>query len=426
MENIKTVSVKIFGVGSAGLNILGHIANAGSPDLKLAAINMDAASLEACPAAEKICLDTKPLRGLGSGGDPERGRAAAEENFLTLKAACEGTDVVFLFSGLGGGAGTGISPVLARAAKECGALVIAFVAMPFDCEGNRRRRQAQAGLEELKAAADGVICLPNQKIFKLIDENTSIVETFRVLNEMLVEGFVGIWRLMAKQGLIEIHFADLCALLRDKHSESAFATAESAGATRSREAVDKLFAHPLLDGGKLLAESSAVLVSLTGGTDLTMAEINRVMEHINGKCDRAQVVMGAAVDESFKERLAITLVAVRRTESLLVQAGVDETAHANSRGTGELDTQFLSREETPRPQSRFVPPPPAMSPEKVEQLMTKHARTRKGSRNNSGPRQTQLPLEIVSKGRFDKSEPTIHKGEDLDVPTYIRRGVPLN
>lgn len=426
MENPKPVSVKIFGIGSAGLNILGHIAKVNLPGVKLAAVNVDAASLAACPAAEKICLDTKPLPGLGTGGDPERGRAVAEDNLLTLKSACEGTDVIFLVTGLGGGAGTGISPVLARVAKETGALVLAFVAMPFDCEGNRRRRQAQAGLEELKAAADGVICLPNQKVFKLIDENTSVVETFRILNELLAEGFAGIWRLMANKGLIEIHFADLCSLLRDKHTESAFATAEAAGPTRSREAVDKLFAHPMLDGGKLLTESSAVLVSLTGGTDLSMAEINRVMEHINGKCDRAQVIMGAAVNESFADRLAITLIAVPRVESLLAKAGLDEAAHTEARSAAEFDTQFLSREDAPRPQSRFVPPPPSMTPEKMEQLMTKQSRGRKSSRASSGMRQAQLPLEIVSKGRFDKSEPTIHKGEDLDVPTYIRRGVPLN
>src|ERR1041385_3516368 len=189
MENSNaTAAVKIFGVGTAGINILEQIARAALPDVTLIAVNTDAKSLAASSASEKISLETKHPRGHGTGGDPKRGRAAAEENLPRLKQACEGADVIFLVTGLGGGAGTGISPVLAQAAKEAGALVIAFAALPFDCEGNRRLKQAQLGLEQLKAAADGVICLPNQKIFKLIAENTSVVETFRILNELLTEG----------------------------------------------------------------------------------------------------------------------------------------------------------------------------------------------------------------------------------------------
>lgn len=416
-----TVSVKIFGVGTAGMNILEQIARAALPGAVLAAINTDAKSLATSSAMEKISLEGKPSRTGGPGGDSKRSRALAEERLPELKQFCEGVDVVFIVTGLGGGAGTGISPVLAQAARECGALVIAFVALPFDCEGNQRVRHARLGLEQLKGVADGVICLPNQKIFKVRDENTCVVDTFRALNELLTEGVSGVWRLMAHKGLLEIHFADLCALLRDRHGESSFATAEAAGATRSREVIDKLFAHPMLDGGKTLADSDAVLVSLTGGPDLTMAEVQRVMEHINGKCERAQVCMGAVIDESFRDRLAITLIVVRRGESTLTKDNSGEQPQTGSR-SDDLGSQLLNQEDSVRPQSRFVPPAPALPPEKVEQLVAKQ-RSRKGSVKM---RQGQLPLEIVSKGRFDKSEPTIHKGEDLDVPTYIRRGVSLN
>lgn len=422
-ESKSTVSVKIFGVGTAGLKILEHIAKAGLPGVALAAINSDSKSLETSPAAEKISLEGRSARSVGVSGDPKRGRVVAEENLPRLKQACEGVDVAFIVTGLGGGAGTGISPVLAQAARESGALVIAFVAMPFDCEGSRRLRQAQLGLEQLKASADGVICLPNQKIFKLIDENTSVVETFRILNDLLTEGVSGVWRLMAHKGLLEIHFADLCALLRDRHGESSFATAEAAGATRSRDVMDKLLAHPMLDGGKTLAESDAVLVSLTGGPDLTMSEVHRVMEHINGKCEHAQVLLGAAIDEGFRERLAITLIAVRRGESRAQKELAEDEEQTPARTLPDMDSRLLKQEETARPQSRFVPPAPELPPDKVQQLVAKQSRARK---NASKMRQGQLPLEIISKGRFDKSEPTIHKGEDLDVPTYIRRGVALN
>lgn len=421
-ESKSTVSVKIFGVGTAGMNILEQIAKAGLPGVVLAAINTDVKSLAASCAAEKISLESKPSRSGGAGGDPRRSRALAEEHLPQLKQFCEGMDVVFIVTGLGGGAGTGISPVLAQAARESGALVMAFVALPFNCEGNQRLRQARLGLEQLKAAADGVICLPNQKIFKLQDENTSVVETFKTLNELLTEGVSGVWRLMAHKGLLEIHFADLCMLLRDRHGESSFATAEAAGATRSREVTDKLFAHPMLDGGKTLAESDAVLVSLTGGPDLTMSEVHRVMEHINGKCERAQILMGAVIDEGYRERLAITLIAVRHGETSLDKESGEELT-ASPQPLEDLGSRLLKQESGARPQSRFVPPAPSLPPEKVEQLVAKQTRSRKTS---SKMRQGQLPLEIVSKGRFDKSEPTIYKGEDLDVPTYIRRGVALN
>jgi cell division protein FtsZ len=421
-ESKPNVSVKIFGVGTAGMSILEQIAKASLPGVVLAALNTDPKSLAGSSAAERISLEVKSSRGGGVGGDPKRNRALAEEHLPQLKQFCEGMDVIFIVAGLGGGAGTGISPVLAQAARECGALVIAFVAMPFDCEG-KRVRQARLGLEQLKAAADGVICLPNQKVFKLQDENTSVVETFRTLNGLLTEGVYGVWRLMAHRGLLEIHFADLCGLLRDRHGESSFATAEAGGPTRSREVTDKLFAHPMLDGGKTLAESDAVLVSLTGGPDLTMSEVHRVMEHINGKCERAQVLMGAVIDEGFRERLAITLIAVRHGGASL-EEDAEEQGTASNGTLDDLGKRLLKQEDgSARPQSRFVPPAPTLPPEKMEQLVAKQTRSRK---NSSKMRQGQLPLEIISKGRFDKSEPTIHKGEDLDVPTYIRRGVALN
>jgi cell division protein FtsZ len=359
------------------------------------------------------------LRGLGTGGDPDRGRQLAEEQLDQIKKLCEGAGVVFIVTGLGGGAGTGISPVLARAAKDAGALVLGFVTTPFECEGSRRNQLADLGLEELKAAADGVICLPNQKVLKLTDENTSVIDAFKFANNLLADGARGIWRLLAHPGLIQIHFDELCALVRDRHTESAFAAAEAIGPTRSREILDKLMAHPLLEEGRILDDSDAVLVSLMGGPDLTMAEVNRVMEQINKQCAHAQVIMGAAIDESFRERLAVILIAARKSPEV-------EQGRAGVGGRDELGTQLLTHSATPRPGSRFVPPAPSLPQQKIDQLKARQGAGARGRKIASKLRQTQLPLEIVSKGRFDKSEPTIHKGEDLDVPTYIRRGVALN
>jgi len=418
----KRISVKVFGVGDAGLKVMEQMLRDGLPGAGFVAINTDAHSLAAFAAAQKVHLETTRLRGLGTGGDPDRGRAVAEEQLPRLKSLCEGAEVVFILAGLGGGAGTGISPVLARAAKEAGALVVGFVTTPFECEGSRRQHLAQQGLAKLKSAADGVISLPNQKVCQMIDENTSVLETFKITNELLAEGVRGVWRLLRHKGLVEIHFADLASLIRDRHAESSFAVAEAVGPTRSREVMDKLLAHPMLDGGQVLGESEAVLVSLIGGPDLTMAEVNRVMEQVNRQCEQAQVIMGAAIDEAFKDRLAVTVIAAR------TQAEPEAADEPEAVGSGEgLDEQLLPRSSTRRPGSRFVPPAPALPPDQVRQLLARQGRGGARQRKSSPRmRQSQLPLEIVSKGRFDKSEPTIHKGEDLDVPTYIRRGVPLN
>jgi cell division protein FtsZ len=417
----KTVRVRLFGVGNAGINVMEQLAVGGGADLSLAAVNTDGSSLAGASALDKVHLETKPLRGLGSGGDPERGRALAEEHLPQLKALCEGVDVVFIVAGLGGGAGTGVGPVVARAAKESGALALGFVTLPFACEGARRQRMALHGLEELKEAADGVICLPNEKICKLIDENTSVLDTFKLSNRLLAEGVRGIWHLLSHPGLIEIHFDELSSLIREHHTESSFGFAEAMGATRSREVVDQLLAHPLLEGGAALVESEAVLVSLMGGPDLTMAEVNRVMEQLRQKCGRAQVIMGAAINEGFRERLAVTLIAARNSP----ERGL-EPVRTPGRAEG-LDSQLLTEGPAVRSASRFVAPPPAPTPERFEQIRKgQGVGSPRGRKSSSKLRQSQLPLEIISKGRFDKSEPTIHKGEDLDVPTYIRRNMSLN
>ncbi len=399
---LNTVSIKVFGVGTAGLKVIEPLIR--SPDLSgdvaFVALNTDAQSLAASSALEKVHLERSLLRGLPTSREevPERGRPE-DEQFPKLKAACEGADVIFIVAGLGGGTGTRLSPALAQAAQAAGALVVGFVTLPFECEGSRRLHLAQRGLEQLKTAADGVICLPNQKVLRLIDENTSVLETFKLTNELLADG----------------------AVLRARHTENLFAVAEAMGPARSREVVEKLLAHPMLDGGQVLGESDRVLVSLMGGPDLTMAEVNRVMEQINRHCEHAQVLLGAAIDESFRDRLAVTLVAGRREPDRA------EPENAPRSGPEELDAQLLNGSATGRPGSRFVPPPPALPPEQMQQLLARQASSRSHPRKRPARfRQTQLPLEIVSKGRFDKSEPTIHKGEDLDVPTYVRRGVALN
>lgn len=439
-ESASRFTLKVLGVGGAGGNVVEHLARSSFPGVSFYALNTDLRALAACSAALTHPLGSKRTRGLGAGGDPEIGRAAAEEDAGQLRVLCAGIDVIVVAVGLGGGTGTGAGPVVARIAREAGALVLAVAALPFDCEGARRQQQARAGLEQLKAAADAVICLPNERVLKLIDDNTSLLDTFKISNDLLAQGVRGIWRLLTRGGILNVDFADLCSVVRGRHAESCFASVEARGENRAREVVEKLRQSPFFDGGAVLEEAESVLVSLAGGPELTMSEVNRVMAQINRACDGARVVMGAAIEEEFADRLSVTVIATRRGQvvpEVTLESGVSGNSAVTERpvseeGTGsegkapEPGEQFLSTGRSSRTSSRFIAPPPALTPEQTEQALERQNGGKPARKIRSRLRQGMLPLEIVSKGRFEKSEPTVYQGEDLDVPTYIRRGVALN
>ena len=395
-NSIRKFTIKVLGIGGAGCNAARHFSRLNLPDVPCTLLNTDAAALAQATSESKVLLGFKSMRGLGAGGDPERGRQAAEEDRDQIRELCDGADLIFLIAGLGGGTGTGAGPVVARIAKESGALVLGMVILPFECEGSRRQRQAQAGLQEFKKAADGVICLPNQKLLQFVDEKTSLPEAFAIGNDWVVQGVRGIWRMLSQPGLINVDFADLCGVLRDRHAEGSLATAEALGANRATEVIHKLLAHPLIENGQGLAETAGALVSIAGA-NLTMSEVTRIMEQITRHCEQAHVIMGASIDESFGDRLSVTLVASRREN-----AASEEPA------------------PNPRIDLRQASPSRCANPPSIQ------LSNGRGRKSNSRMKQTQLALEIISKGRFEKSEPTLHQGQDLDVPTYIRRGVALN
>lgn len=426
------LSIRFIGVGNAGVAMLDCIAVRELGGSTCVVVNTDEASLAASAVSERVALESKAFRGMGTGGDPERGRELAEEQYGRLKSLCEGAQVVFILTGLGGGVGSGASPVIARAARECGALVVGFVALPFDFEGKKRMCQAEQAYDTLRNVADGVVCWPNQKVFRLIDDTTSVADTFRYANERIAEAVWGLWRLIARRGLMEVQFADLCAVLRDAHLEAFFAAVDAEGDARAAVAAEKLLAHPLLEGGKALKGAAAVLVGISAGSSLTMAEVGQVMETVNSRCGDARVFIGAAEDPSLGGSLHISLIASPRGEGLFehcetVKQRAGGVRGASARPDRELDTEFLEKRAQRRPRSRFVAPKPDLSPEEVEKLAGRQSRgSARGHKPAAKLRQGQLPLEIVSKGRFDKSEPTIRDGQDLDVPTFVRRNMVFN
>ena len=414
----RILNFKVIGIGGAGCNVAAQMSADSASQLTYAVINTDGQALSKCPVQEQFVLGAKLTRGLGAGADPEMGRAAALEDVEKCKPLFVGADVVFFIAGLGGGTGTGATPVLAQAARETGALVLAVVTMPFDFEGNRRQQQAQAGLKQLKAAADAVICVPNQKIFKLIDENTTAREAFKLANGLLSKSVIGIHRTLAQPGLVNLDFADLCAVTRGRHCESSAACVEATGPKRAQVAAEKMINHPLLEG--VLADAESVLVSIVAGQDLTLSEVSKLMDPIRSVCGNAHVIFGATEDPMNSGALELTLVAARRPDRDQASGTPDEMKPSvfGERKTGDAE------ESVPRT-SRFVPPAPSLSEETKTDFLNKKLR---GSRRKkiATANQGQLPLEIVSKGRFEKSEPTIHQGQDLDVPAYVRRCVMLN
>ena len=308
--------LKVIGIGGAGCNAVGQIAgaiagNAQHPltGIELVAVNTDTQALTGITGAEKLQIGSAITHGLGTGGDVELGLRAAQQDAERLEAVAQNTGIVFVVAGLGGGTGTGAAPVVARLAKEQGALVLAFVMLPFAFEGTRRRQQAIAGLEQLKAQADAVICIPNDKLFKVVGDRATALDAFQRGNELVATGVQAFWQLLSRKGLINVDFADLRNVLGSKHSDGIFSFGTATGKEKSRDAVKALMENPLFDGGDVLGKAETVLISVLGGPDMTLADVQHAVEPISRAATRGHVTMGAALDEAHTDRLTITVIA---------------------------------------------------------------------------------------------------------------------
>ncbi len=427
----KPLTVKVFGVGTAGIAVMQLLEEA-LPKAEFVAVGSNAEQVRPYSSAASVCLEPQVLRALGTWGDPERGRAAAEANFDVLKAQADGVDVAILVAGLGRGAGTGISPVLAKAARQAGALVLAFVTTPFECEGKPRCALAAEGLRTLRAQADGVICLENQKIFRLIDQNTTVTETFRTTRQMLADAVRGFCRWLLYRGPMEVGFEEVCALLKDQHSQSVFAVAEAAGPDRCRILTERLLSHPMLDNGAVFSRARSVLISLTGGAELSMAEVNSIVRGLGERCPEGQISMGTSISESMGDRISATVV-------VAVPAAPPATEGPDAPGAPEAPSRLVDPAPSriaPEVERQIAPPRLSGSREVPSELPNRlnEESSEPGGRSRKNPPRTkqaqaQLSLPLVSrvKGkRFENSEPTMHNGEDLDVPTYVRRNIVLN
>ena len=300
--------LRVLGVGGAGNNALNSMISLSSiQGVDFVAINTDAQALLMCQAVTKIQIGEQLTKGLGSGGDPEVGQQAAEESYEKIKDILEGSDMVFLTAGMGGGTGSGATPIIAKAAKEVGALTVAVITKPFAFEGTRRMVTAEDAVEEIKDKVDTLIVIPNQRILDVVDKKLSLLDAFKVADSVLTQGVQGISDLITMPGLINVDFADVRTIMNASGS-ALMGIGSGVGENRAQTAARTAIASPLLEIS--MEGARAVPFNIIGGPDLTMTEVDDAAKIIASAADPdANIIFGATIDESMHDQMKITVIA---------------------------------------------------------------------------------------------------------------------
>lgn len=403
--------IRVVGVGGGGSNTIQRMINSKMRGVEFVAINTDAQALANNDAAIKIQIGKDTTRGLGSGADPEVGRRSAEENKEEIYETLKGADMVFVTCGMGGGTGTGASPFVAEIAKELGSLTVGVVTKPFSFEGQRRRKVAELGIQELKEKVDTLITIPNDRLLQVIDKKTSLFDAFGVVDDVLRQGVQGISDLITLHGIINVDFADVKAIMQDAGS-ALMGIGRGTGDNRAIEAARSAIESPLLelsiDGAK------GILFNITGGTDLGMYEIDEAAKAITEAADPdANIIFGAIIDEAMQGEVKITVIAtgfegdtarrerrfgtinstaIRSNDDQIYNPPATNNYFGGPAGSGQMPPQSPPNQPSQPQQPPYYDPP--QSP-----------------RTPSRP--ANPPTYDPDAGQADE--------EELDVPTFIRR-----
>jgi cell division protein FtsZ len=300
--------ISVIGVGGAGGNAIANMMRADVQGVEFLVANTDAQALNASEADRRIQLGLKITQGLGAGSRPEIGRAAAEETIDEIERALEGAHMCFIAAGMGGGTGTGAAPVIAKTARDKGILTVGVVTKPFAFEGTRRGRSADAGIEELQKHVDTLIVIPNQNLFRLATSETTFKEAFEMADEVLQQGVRGITDLMVMPGLINLDFADVRSVMGEM-GKAMMGTGEAAGDNRAIEAAEKAISNPLLDGVSMKG-AKGVIISITGGEDMRLMEVDEAASHIKELVDPdANIIWGSAFNNNLDGKIRVSVVA---------------------------------------------------------------------------------------------------------------------
>ena len=302
-----TATIKVIGVGGAGNNAVNRMIEAGIKNVEFIAVNTDRQALQLSKASTKIQIGEKLTRGLGAGANPDIGAQAAEESRTEVAEALRGADMVFVTAGMGGGTGTGAAPIVAGTAKEMGILTIGVVTKPFTFEGKKRLAQAERGIESLKGKVDTLVVIPNDKLLQVIDRKTSIIEAFRMADDVLRQGVQGISDLIAVPGLINLDFADVKTIMLYR-GMAHMGIGRASGENRAEDAAKQAIQSPLLETS--IEGARGVIINITGGSDVGLHEANTAAELVQRSADpEANIIFGSVTDDSMGDEIQITVIA---------------------------------------------------------------------------------------------------------------------
>jgi cell division protein FtsZ len=420
--------VKIVGVGGGGTNAVNRMVETGVQGVEFIAVNTDNQALQLSNASRKVPIGGRSARGLGAGGDPEQGERAAEISRDALTDALEGADMVFLTAGLGGGTGTGAAPIIADIARRARALTVAVVTLPFGFEGFRRRRTAEEGLQRLRDKVDALIVIPNDRLLELADRQMSVIEAFRLADDVLRHGVQGISDLVTMTGLINLDFADVKAVMQNAGT-ALMAVGEGHGDGRAIAAARAAISSPLLDVS--IDGAKGVLLNISGGPDLTLAEVTEAAETIQAAADPdASIYFGAVIHPRIQDEVRVTVIATGLKE------GSRSTPPPRGRSAPEPQPRQSEprgapeRHEPSRGQERYEPraqenrPRYATPQEAARQRETDFERPRRPGPSEwerSRPRQQEPAPPSQPPQRSQPQPPPTEGDDDWDVPAFLRR-----
>ena len=397
--------IKVVGIGGGGVNAVNRMIEAGLKGVEFIAINTDAQALLMSDADVKLDVGRDLTRGLGAGSNPEIGRKAAEEHRDDLEEVLKGADMVFVTAGEGGGTGTGGAPIMAEVAKGVGALTIGVVTRPFAFEGRRRSMQAEQGIEDLREAVDTLIVIPNDRLLEISDAQTTMLQAFRLADDVLLQGVAGITDLITTPGLINTDFADVKAVMQDAGS-ALMGIGQARGENRASEAARMAVSSPLLEAS--IEGAQGVLLTIAGGSDLGLHEVNEAAEIIADAADAdANIIFGTVIDDALGDEVKVTVIAagfageqnersgmLRPVTSSRSRPGEGERQRVGGRG----DRAAREREPEPKPESTRAP----------EQT----ADVTRISNGDNGTRSSQRPA---------RPPVVIEADDELDIPSFLKR-----
>jgi cell division protein FtsZ len=406
--------IKVVGVGGGGGNALNTMIMSGLTGVDFIAANTDCQALQHNRAPTKIQLGSQITKGLGAGANPEIGRQAALEDRERLRAALEGADMVFVTAGMGGGTGTGAAPVIADLAREVGALTVGVVTKPFQFEGKRRQKQAEAGLAELKNAVDTLITIPNQRLLAVADERTTLLDTFKRADEVLLNAVKGISDLITIPGLINVDFADVRTIMTNM-GMALMGTGEAEGEGRALSAAKQAVESPLLED-VAIDGATGILINITGSDKMSLVEVNQACSLIQEAAhEDANIIFGSVIDESMGDMLKITVIATgfAGRDSRRIEKSVEPPRGTRTMGLGADSMRFdgaSSRSVNTPAVGRATPLPQGNAPMAGLSRVTPAPQVMSGNR----------PVRHLSVEELRKM--TGIDEDELDIPTFLRSG----